>query len=214
MLVEYLLSLSSRCEPLVFVRDTCSIVCRFVLERLFEFTCEWNYRPDHCIYENNCLTAVEHGIRIVHGCRRAFHNDRYEEFKSIYEVIQRWPFDGNDLRMSLVKQIEVNLEKFASSNCGQVSSLFTKHLSREISSLAYASFKQRFHLALFIGNDWTSVDQSYVLLKSLRTFAANQIDRIHLHVLVRDVRAQIYFSAQVKSHVRTTCPSSEQRQLV
>ena len=166
-------------------------------EQVYEFSCEWNYRPDHCIYENNCHAAKLHGVKIVHGCRSAFHNDRYQEFKAIYQAVDQWKFDSN-LRLSLLAQMKSNLKNYTSTNCGKSRDLFSKHLAKQISSLTHSP-KNPFHIILTINDNWNLIDQSYVLVKSLLFFSPNKTNRIHLHVTVTDRDAQVYFSQQVKS---------------
>lgn len=168
------------------------IVVFFFSEQIYEFSCEWNYRPDHCIYENNCPNAQINGVKILHGCRSAFHNDKYEEFKSIYEIIHQWKFNST-LKSSLLLPIRTNLEKFSSTNCGKTSDLFTKHFSQQISS---SQSSKAFHIA-FIVNDhhWTFLNQSFILLKSLRLFSNHPID---LHLIFSTNQIRDYFSQQVR----------------
>ncbi|CAF3900463.1 unnamed protein product [Rotaria magnacalcarata] len=130
--------------------DQCllNIYFNYYPEQVYEFSCNWNYRPDHCMYENNCQMAKLDGIKIIHGCRSAFHNDKYQEFKSIYEVILNWNFNSN-IKSSLLTKIQSNLKKYSLTNCGKTQELFTKHLSKEISSLNYSS-KNLFHIALIL----------------------------------------------------------------
>jgi hypothetical protein len=162
---------------------------------MYEFSCDWNYRPDHCIYENNCQVAKSDGIKILHGCRRAFHNDKYQEFKSIYQIINDWKFDFN-LKTSLLSEIKTILQNYSLTNCGKSREIFTKHLSKEISSLDY-SFKNLSHIAFIFNSNWNFIEQSYILLKSILLFSLNKTNQIHLHVIINDQNAQNYFSKQV-----------------
>ncbi|CAF4707407.1 unnamed protein product, partial [Rotaria sp. Silwood2] len=146
--------------------------------------------------ENNCQMAKLYGIKIIHGCRSAFHNDKYQEFKSIYQVSHNWKFDSN-LKNSLLIEIMNNLKNYSLTNCGKSQELFTKHLSKEISSLNY-SLKNLFHIALIFNNNWNFIEQSYILLKSLMIFSSNKTYQIHLHVIITDNKAQNYFSKQVE----------------
>ncbi|CAF0843767.1 unnamed protein product [Rotaria sordida] len=179
--------------------DQCllNIYFSYYPEQIYEFGCDWNYRPDHCVYENNCQMAKLDGIKIIHGCRSAFHNDKYQEFKSIYQVIHNWKFDSN-LKYSLLTEIKNNLKNYSLTNCGKSQELFTKHLSKEISSLNY-SLKNLFHIALIFNNNWNFIEQSYILLKSLMLFSSNKTYQIHLHVIITDNNAQNYFSKQIES---------------
>lgn len=57
-------------------------------EKLFQYPCEWNYRPDHCMYMSNCRSAEERGVSIVHGNRGVYHNDKQLAFRAIYNAIR------------------------------------------------------------------------------------------------------------------------------
>lgn len=160
---------------------------------MYEFSCDWNYRPDHCIYENNCKTAEMSGIKIVHGCRSAFHNDKYEEFKSIYRIIHQWKFNST-LKSSLLQPMKINLEKFSSTNCGKSHELFTKHFSQQISSLKSPI---SYHIALIENPHWNFVEQSSILLKSIRLFSNAPI---HLHFIFSQNSTRNQFSKHVSQY--------------
>ena len=166
-----------------------------LLEQIYEFSCDWNYRPDHCIYENNCRKAQIDGIKILHGCRSAFHNDKYEEFKSIYQVIEQWKFNST-LKSSLLLPMKINLQKFSSTNCGKSHELFTKHFSQQISSFKSSSSQTSYHIALIENLHWTFLAQSSILLKSIRLFSNKPI---HLHLIVSQNQTRNEFSKRVSA---------------
>lgn len=58
------------------------------IESLFVFPCQWNYRPDHCIYGSNCQEAEEEGIFVLHGNRGVYHDDKQPAFRAIYEALR------------------------------------------------------------------------------------------------------------------------------
>lgn len=60
-----------------------------LLERLLEFPCKWNYRPDHCIYGSNCASAEESGVYMLHGNRGVYHDHKQPAFRAVYEAIQK-----------------------------------------------------------------------------------------------------------------------------
>ena len=66
----------------------------FILEKLLTFSCHWNYRPDHCMYMQVCKSSNEHGVKILHGCRRAFHVEKWPTFKAIYNAIKSFDLDN------------------------------------------------------------------------------------------------------------------------
>lgn len=57
-------------------------------ECLYVFPCQWNYRPDHCMYGSNCRGAEEEGVSILHGNRGVYHDGKQPTFKALYEVIR------------------------------------------------------------------------------------------------------------------------------
>lgn len=56
------------------------------IEKLYLYSCAWNYRPDHCMYMSACDGAKENGIKMLHGCRKAFTTDKQPAFKLVYDV--------------------------------------------------------------------------------------------------------------------------------
>lgn len=60
-----------------------------VTESLYVFPCQWNYRPDHCIYGSNCQQAEQEGVFILHGNRGVYHDDKQPAFRAVYQAIQK-----------------------------------------------------------------------------------------------------------------------------
>lgn len=71
--------------------DQCllNILFKFYPERLYEYDCSWNYRPDHCMYGSNCRSAENNGAKILHGCRRVFQTDKEPAFRDIYKAFEK-----------------------------------------------------------------------------------------------------------------------------
>ncbi|XP_023608055.1 glucoside xylosyltransferase 1 isoform X2 [Myotis lucifugus] len=69
-------------------QDLLNIIFFHNPESLFVFPCQWNYRPDHCIYGSNCQEAEEEGIFILHGNRGVYHDDKQPAFRAIYEALR------------------------------------------------------------------------------------------------------------------------------
>lgn len=63
-------------------------VCASPPECLFIFPCQWNYRPDHCMYGSNCRGAEKDGVSILHGNRGVYHDDKQPAFKVVYDAIR------------------------------------------------------------------------------------------------------------------------------
>lgn len=66
-----------------------SFACCCVPESLYVFPCQWNYRPDHCIYGSNCKEAEQSGVFVLHGNRGVFHDHKQPAFRAVYEAIQK-----------------------------------------------------------------------------------------------------------------------------
>lgn len=92
----------------------------FVLEKLFVFSCEWNYRPDHCMYMSVC--KAENGIKILHGNRGYLHADKQPVFSSSYRIVEQYQL-GTDLYRNFLQPLESAMEDdiVVNSNCGKVS---------------------------------------------------------------------------------------------
>ncbi|XP_025755484.1 glucoside xylosyltransferase 1 isoform X2 [Oreochromis niloticus] len=73
-------------------QDLLNIIFHYNPESLLEFPCQWNYRPDHCIYGSNCASAEEDGIYILHGNRGVYHDYKQPAFRAVYEAIKKNDF--------------------------------------------------------------------------------------------------------------------------
>ncbi|XP_043980089.1 glucoside xylosyltransferase 1-like isoform X4 [Gambusia affinis] len=112
-------------------QDLLNIIFHHNPESLYVFSCQWNYRPDHCIYGSNCQQAEEEGVFILHGNRGVYHNDKQPAFRAVYEAIKQYSF-GEDMESSLLQPLEAALQATAHSYCGRSSHLFTKRLRESI----------------------------------------------------------------------------------
>uniref|UniRef100_A0AAV2L252 Glucoside xylosyltransferase 1 n=1 Tax=Knipowitschia caucasica TaxID=637954 RepID=A0AAV2L252_KNICA len=112
-------------------QDLLNIIFHHNPESLFVFPCEWNYRPDHCIYGSNCHTADQRGVFILHGNRGVFHDDKQPAFRAVYNAIQTYQF-GGDLVKTLLEPLEASLRSTTHTYCGRSSHTFTKRLKQSI----------------------------------------------------------------------------------
>ncbi|XP_043824578.1 glucoside xylosyltransferase 1 isoform X2 [Dromiciops gliroides] len=99
-------------------------------ESLFVFPCQWNYRPDHCIYGSNCREAEEEGIFILHGNRGVYHDDKQPVFRAVYEALRNCSF--GDKVHSLLHPLELELQKTVHTYCGRIHKIFMKQLTKSI----------------------------------------------------------------------------------
>ncbi|XP_012735864.2 glucoside xylosyltransferase 1 isoform X1 [Fundulus heteroclitus] len=115
-------------------QDLLNIIFHHNPESLYMFPCQWNYRPDHCIYGSNCQQAEEEGVFILHGNRGVYHNDKQPAFRAVYEAIKQHSF-GEDMEVSLLQPLEAALQRTTHTYCGRSSHLFTRRLKERIRSV-------------------------------------------------------------------------------
>ncbi|XP_040834827.1 glucoside xylosyltransferase 1 isoform X3 [Ochotona curzoniae] len=100
-------------------------------ESLFVFPCQWNYRPDHCIYGSNCRGAEEEGVSVLHGNRGVYHDDKQPAFRAVYEALRNCSFEDASVR-ALLQPLELALRKTLHTYCGRSYGLFIKQLARSV----------------------------------------------------------------------------------
>lgn len=108
-------------------QDLLNIIFYFNPENLFVFPCQWNYRPDHCMYGSNCKSAEEDGVSILHGNRGVYHDDKQPAFKAFYEVIRDYQFDGN-LYQSMYYPLQTKFLESVHTLCGRIPQVFLKQV--------------------------------------------------------------------------------------
>ncbi|CAK8688860.1 unnamed protein product [Clavelina lepadiformis] len=111
-------------------QDLLNIVFHHNPELLLTFPCKWNYRPDHCIYMQMCKTA-EKGVKLLHGCRRAFHKDKWPVFKAVYTAVKDFRFDSDI--STLIRDVKKELDKVNETNCKKSSYVMVDGLQKTIS---------------------------------------------------------------------------------
>ncbi|XP_029009567.1 glucoside xylosyltransferase 1-like isoform X1 [Betta splendens] len=115
-------------------QDLLNIIFHHNPESLYVFPCQWNYRPDHCIYGSNCQPAEQQGVFILHGNRGVYHDDKQPAFRAVYQAIQKYSF-GEGMETSLLQPLEASLQATTHTYCGRTSHLFTKRLKQSIMSV-------------------------------------------------------------------------------
>ncbi|KAM9503774.1 glucoside xylosyltransferase 1-like isoform 1-T1 [Salvelinus alpinus] len=123
-------------------QDLLNIIFHHNPESLYVFPCQWNYRPDHCIYGSNCLEAEQEGVFILHGNRGVYHDDKQPAFRAVYEAIQKYTF-GDNLVQFLLLPLEANLQETKHTYCGRASHMFTKRLKQSIGVLQQETIEGR-----------------------------------------------------------------------
>lgn len=59
-----------------------------ISNELYVYPCEWNYRPDHCMYTSVCKGADREGAHVLHGNRRTMQNQKQPAFKAVYSAFK------------------------------------------------------------------------------------------------------------------------------
>ncbi|XP_022086385.1 glucoside xylosyltransferase 2-like [Acanthaster planci] len=86
-------------------QDLLNILFHFHPELVYVYQCEWNVRPDHCMYSLNCHRVEKEGIGVIHGNRGVYHNEKQLPFRAIYEAFRDYQF-GTDLNSGLVQPLK------------------------------------------------------------------------------------------------------------
>uniref|UniRef100_UPI003AAD50A3 glucoside xylosyltransferase 2 isoform X1 n=1 Tax=Centroberyx gerrardi TaxID=166262 RepID=UPI003AAD50A3 len=110
-------------------QDLLNIIFHYNPECLFTFPCQWNYRPDHCMYGSNCKGAEEEGVSILHGNRGVYHDDKQPAFKVVYDAIHDFPLQDN-LFQSLFYPIQTKFLDTVNTLCGRIPQVFLKQIEK------------------------------------------------------------------------------------
>ncbi|KAK6473996.1 glucoside xylosyltransferase 2-like isoform X1 [Huso huso] len=110
-------------------QDLLNIIFHYNPECLFSFPCQWNYRPDHCMYGSNCPGAEEEGVSILHGNRGVYHDDKQPAFKAVYEAIHDYPFEDN-LFQSMFYPLQTKFLETVHTLCGRIPQVFLKQVEK------------------------------------------------------------------------------------
>ncbi|XP_023388919.1 glucoside xylosyltransferase 2 [Pteropus vampyrus] len=110
-------------------QDLLNIIFYFNPECLYVFPCQWNYRPDHCMYGSNCKEAELEGVSVLHGNRGVYHDDKQPTFKALYEAIRDFPFQDN-LFQSMYYPLQLKFLETVHTLCGRISQVFLKQIEK------------------------------------------------------------------------------------
>ncbi|KHJ42891.1 glycosyltransferase, family 8 [Trichuris suis] len=100
------------------------------------FTCDWNYRPDHCMYTQLCKSADEKGISILHGSRSYFKLDKQPIFKLTYEIIKNSSLEGDHMT-NVWLPLHKNLSGIRYTECAAISHMIEKSVKRAVMVTKY-----------------------------------------------------------------------------
>ncbi|XP_076123868.1 glucoside xylosyltransferase 2 [Alosa pseudoharengus] len=115
-------------------QDLLNIIFHYNPECLYTFPCQWNYRPDHCMYGSNCKGAEEEGVSILHGNRGVYHDDKQPAFKVVYDAIHDYPFEEN-LFQSLFFPLQTKFLDTVNTLCGRIPQVFLKQVEKTMKAV-------------------------------------------------------------------------------
>ncbi|ESO85785.1 hypothetical protein LOTGIDRAFT_130505 [Lottia gigantea] len=111
-------------------QDLINIYFHYFPHQIFILSCEYNYRADHCMYMSVCKKSEEDGVKLLHGSRRIFFNEKQPAFKAVYTALKDHLFSSS-VRYQLVTKIKRLLKDTEHTSCGKLGSnkdIFTKQL--------------------------------------------------------------------------------------
>ncbi|XP_017020643.1 glucoside xylosyltransferase 2 [Drosophila kikkawai] len=102
-------------------QDIINILFYFHPDKLYIMPCEYNYRPDHCMYMSICNMSHV-GVKVIHGNRGYFHSDRQLLFKSIYESMENYQLGSNaNTQFLMPLHAALKMQSVNESSCGKIS---------------------------------------------------------------------------------------------
>lgn len=110
-------------------QDIINIIFHYHSDKLYIYSCRYNYRPDHCMYMSVCKTAEEEGVAVIHGSRGFFHSKKQPVFQAIYKAVEEYQL-GEDLYRKFYLPLEAYLENTKESNCGHIRNIFLKNVKK------------------------------------------------------------------------------------
>ncbi|PWA23381.1 hypothetical protein CCH79_00016462 [Gambusia affinis] len=119
-------------------QDLLNIIFHYNPENLYIFPCQWNYRPDHCMYGSNCKGAEQEGVSILHGNRGVYHDDKQPAFKVVYDAIHNFPFEDN-MFQSLFYPIQSKFLDTVNTLCGRIPQVFLKQIEKAMKTVFEAN---------------------------------------------------------------------------
>ncbi|XP_068206791.1 glucoside xylosyltransferase 1-like [Palaemon carinicauda] len=112
-------------------QDIINIIFHYHPDKLYVYGCEYNLRPDHCMYMSVCKAAEKRGIYVLHGNRGTFHSDKQPAFRAVYRAWEEYHL-GEDLRQELYYPMQRYLLKVSNTTCGKIYNAFLKNIGSRV----------------------------------------------------------------------------------
>ncbi|VEN59657.1 unnamed protein product [Callosobruchus maculatus] len=110
-------------------QDIINIIFHYHPDKLYIYSCRFNYRPDHCMYTSVCKQAEKEGVAVIHGSRGFFHSEKQPVFQAVYRSFEEFHL-GGDVYKDFYQQLESYLESAQNNNCGHVKDIFLKNIRK------------------------------------------------------------------------------------
>ncbi|XP_052065868.1 glucoside xylosyltransferase 2-like isoform X1 [Mytilus californianus] len=109
-------------------QDLLNIYFYHHIDELYVYSCEWNYRTDHCVNKSICKDIERNGVSVLHGSRRVMQNEDQPTFKAVYTAFKEHNISLRKER-DLLTNLKKLLSKTSNSPCGQIGHLaYTKYI--------------------------------------------------------------------------------------
>ncbi|XP_056641310.1 glucoside xylosyltransferase 1 isoform X2 [Diorhabda carinulata] len=108
-------------------QDIINIIFHYHPDKLYIYSCRFNYRPDHCMYTSVCKPAETEGVAVIHGSRGFFHSEKQPIFQAVYKSFEEFQL-GGDIYRDFYQPLEVYLESAQNNNCGNIKDVFLKNI--------------------------------------------------------------------------------------
>lgn len=115
-------------------QDIINIIFHYHERAVHVLSCRYNYRSDQCMYGDACADATDRGIFLLHGSRRAFHNNKQPAFQAIYRAIDEYEI-GTDPSKYVLTNMDRYFTEAPPSNCGNLKEAFLKVPTQTFSNL-------------------------------------------------------------------------------
>lgn len=114
-------------------QDILNIYFHRHMKSLFFLSCDWNYRPLHCIHGNLCSKAKRNGVSLMHGNHGVFRDKKVlPEFFAVYDAYSDYEFFHDVFQKDVVKNAYEKLSKLAkkkdASKCARMKNAMLKHI--------------------------------------------------------------------------------------
>uniref|UniRef100_A0A914UXM1 UDP-D-xylose:beta-D-glucoside alpha-1,3-D-xylosyltransferase n=1 Tax=Plectus sambesii TaxID=2011161 RepID=A0A914UXM1_9BILA len=111
-------------------QDIINIIFSMNPKRLYVYGCEWNFRPDHCMYTSTCKAAENGGAMVLHGSRGYFHKeDKQPAFLTAYQTLRSFPLSSSSVCLKFLPTLDRKLSLLPpTSNCAKVHEIFLHSL--------------------------------------------------------------------------------------